>query len=93
MSKMNMLKTRTSCYNAAGDVALARVSRVSFLLCLFVYLLVTCKANTEQTKINSRWLESCTAVSTSNVILATTCEIRTAYASAGLLTSEFFSFV
>ena len=50
---------------------------------------VSCKINTERTKINSHWFESRTGIiiSTSNFIMVPTCEIRTTFDSAELLTN------
>ena len=89
MSNVNMLKRAHHVFTPQAIFALARVSRVSFVLCLLVYFPVSCKINTEPTKINSHRFESRAGIiiSTSNFILVPTCEIRTTFDSAGLLTN------
>ena len=82
---------RASCFHSTGHFrARSRLSRVLCVLSSRTLSSIMYKINTGQTKMNLHRFESRTGISSSNFILVPSCEIRTAYASAGSLASEVF---
>ena len=80
-----------SCFHSTGHFrARSRLSRVLCALSSRTLYSIMYKINTGRTKMNLHRFESRTGISSLNFILVLSCEIRTAYANAGLLVSEVF---